>query len=129
MEDQIREAAIAVSSVIARGALKKIGSNVADSILDKISNFLAILKKQSPQTVGALEKASEQTFDYDKVVLEVESAAKVNSEVTQSMQELVAAVRANPESIYLPNITKLADKIGQVVMPGATVSGVTITFE
>ncbi|MBD2682341.1 MULTISPECIES: hypothetical protein [Nostoc] len=41
------------------------------------------------------------------------------------MQELVAAAKAEPNSKFheiqtMPNLQKLAEKIGQVVMPGGT---------
>ncbi|MEA5624164.1 hypothetical protein [Nostoc sp. UHCC 0251] len=121
----LETAAIAIGSVIATKALEKTTEKVTETLLDKTGKFLVTLKKQSPHTVAAIEKAPEQPLDYGKAVLEVESAAKANPEVAQAMQELAAAAKAEPnpklaEILAMPNLEKLADKIGQVVMPGGT---------
>ncbi|WP_420832771.1 hypothetical protein [Nostoc edaphicum] len=55
----------------------------------------------------------------------MESAAKANPEVAQVVKELAEAAKAEPnpklaEILAMPNLEKLADKIGQVVMPGGT---------
>ena len=121
----LETAAIAVGTIIATKALEKTTEKVTETLLDKTGKFLVTLKKQSPHTVAAIEKAPEQPLDYGKAVLEVESAAKANPEVAQAMQELAAAAKAEPnpklaEILAMPNLEKLADKIGQVVMPGGT---------
>ena len=121
----LETAAIAVSTIIATKAIEKTGEKVGEALWDKTGKFLVTLKKQSPHTVAAIEKAPEQPLDYGKAVLEVESAAKANPEVAQAMQELAAAAKAEPnpklaEILAMPNLEKLADKIGQVVMPGGT---------
>ena len=109
----VEAAMMALGSVIATKALEKTGEKVGEALWDKTDKFLVTLKKQSPHTVAAIEKAPEQPLDYGKAVLEVESAAKANPEVAQAMEELLAAAKAEPNP-------KLADKIGQVVMPGGT---------
>ncbi|MHC5859570.1 hypothetical protein [Nostoc sp.] len=81
---------------------------VTESLVDKTGKFLVTLKKQSSHTVAAIEKAPEQLFDYQKAVLEVESAAKANPEVAQAMQKLTAAAKAEPnpklaEILAMPN--------------------------
>lgn len=121
----VETAAIAIGSVIATKALEKTGEKVGEALLDKTGKFLVTLKKQSPHTVAAIEKAPEQAIDYQKAVLEVELAAKTNPEVAQAAQELATAAKAEPnpkfaEILAMPNLEKLADKIGQVVMPGGT---------
>ncbi|MDZ8225163.1 hypothetical protein [Nostoc sp. ChiVER01] len=121
----LETAAIAVGTIIATKALEKTTEKVTETLVDKIGKFLVTLKRQSPQTVLAIEKAPEQPLDYGKAVLEVQSAAKANPEVAQAMQELAAAAKAEPnpklaEILAMPNLEKLADKIGQVVMPGGT---------
>ncbi|TFI50817.1 hypothetical protein BLD44_029530 [Mastigocladus laminosus UU774] len=117
--------AIAIGTVIATKALEKTGEKVGEVLWDKTGQFLVTLKKHSPDTVVAIEKAPSQPLDYGKAVLEVESAAKANPEVNQAMQELAAAAKAEPnpkfnEILAMPNLQKLAEKIGQVVMPGGT---------
>ena len=88
--------AIAVGTVIATKALEKTGEKVGETLWDKTGEFLVTLKKHSPHTVEAIEKAPSQPLDYRKAVLEVESAAKANPEVNQAVQELVAAAKAEP---------------------------------
>ncbi|MEH2043925.1 hypothetical protein [Nostoc sp.] len=117
--------AIAIGTVIATKALEKTGEKVGEALWDKTGQFLVTLKKHSPDTVVAIEKAPSQPLNYGKAVLEVESAAKANPEVNQAMQELAAAAKAEPnprlnEILAMPNLQKLAEKIGQVVMPGGT---------
>ncbi|MBN3870220.1 hypothetical protein [Nostoc sp. JL33] len=123
--EPLTTAAIAVGTIIATKALEKTGEKVGETLWDKTGKFLVTLKKHSPHTVAAIEKAPEQPLDYGKAVLEVESAAKANPEVAQAAQELAQAAKAEPnpklaEILAMPNLQKLADKIGQVVMPGGT---------
>ncbi|MEH2459838.1 hypothetical protein [Nostoc sp.] len=123
--EPLTTAAIAIGSIIATKALEKTGEKVGEAVWDKTGKFLVTLKKHSPYTVAAIEKAPEQPLDYGKAVLEVESVAKANPEVAQAAQELAAAAKAEPnpklaEILAMPNLEKLADKIGQVVMPGGT---------
>ncbi|MEH1933438.1 MAG: hypothetical protein V7L14_06870 [Nostoc sp.] len=111
--------AIAIGTLIATKALEKTGEKVGETLWDKTGQFLVTLKKHSPHTVVAIEKAQEQPLDHGKAVLavlEVESAAKAHAEVNQAVQELAAAAKAetNPkivEIVNMPNLQKLADKI------------------
>lgn len=91
-------AAIAIGSVIATKALEKTGEKVGEALWDKTGKFLVTLKKQSPHTVTAIEKAPEQPLDYGKAVVEVESAAKANPEVAKAAQELALLTENNPPS-------------------------------
>ncbi len=125
--------AVAIGTVLATKALEKIGENIGDSLSNKTKQFIAALKKQSPETVTAIEKAPEQPLDYGQAVLEVEAAAKKDPEVNQAIQELTAAAKAEPnpklaEILAMPNLEKLADKIGMVVMPGGTGNIQNMTF-
>lgn len=123
--EPLTTAAIAIGSVVATKALEKTGEKVGEVLWDKTGQFLVKLRKHSPQTVVAIEKAPEQPLDYGKAVIDVESAAQADPEVAQAAQELAAAAKAEPnpkfaEILAMPNLQKLADKIGQVVMPGGT---------
>ena len=89
-------AAIAIGSVVATKALEKTGEKVGETLWQQTGDFLNSLKKESPDTVTAIEKAPEQPLDYGKAVLETEAAAKANPEVAQRMQELVAMVETEP---------------------------------
>ncbi|MBD2535410.1 hypothetical protein H6G97_40855 [Nostoc flagelliforme FACHB-838] len=88
--------AIAIGTVIATKALEKTGEKVGEALWEKTAQFLVTLKKHSPDTVIAIEKAPSQPLDYGKAVLEVESAAKANTEVNQAVQELAAEAETNP---------------------------------
>ncbi|MFN6570072.1 hypothetical protein [Dendronalium sp. ChiSLP03b] len=123
--EPLTTAAIAVGSILATKALEKTGEQIGETLWNKTGQFLVTLKKQSPHTVTAIEQAPEQPLDYGKAVVEVESAAKANPEVAEAAQELAQAAKAEPnpklaEILAMPNLEKLADKIGQVVMPGGT---------
>ncbi len=96
--EPLTTAAIAIGSVIATKALEKTGEKVGEALWDKTGKFLVTLKKQSPHTVIAIEKAPEQPLDYGKAVVEVESAAKANPEVAQAAQELALLTEKNPPS-------------------------------
>ena len=89
-------AAIAIGSVVATKALEKTGEKVGETLWQQTGNFLNSLRNESPDTVTAIEKAPEQPLDYGQAVLETEAAAKVNPEIAQRMQELVAMVETEP---------------------------------
>jgi hypothetical protein len=117
--------AIAVATVLATKALEKIGENIGDTLSHKTQQFLELLKQRLPGTFAAIEKAPEQPLNYGQAVLDIETAAKTDPNISQVIQELVAAAKAaqNPkiaDILATPNLEKLADKIGMVVMSGGT---------
>lgn len=117
--------AIAVATVLATKALEKIGENIGDTLSHKTQQFLELLKQRLPGTFAAIEQAPEQPLNYGQAVLEIETAAKADPNISQAIQELVAAAKAaqNPkiaDILATPNLEKLADKIGMVVMSGGT---------
>ncbi|NEO04004.1 MAG: hypothetical protein F6K50_54645 [Moorea sp. SIO3I7] len=104
----IASAALAIAKVVAMKALEKTGENVGQVLWDTPKRlFLESLRKQSPDTVTAIEQAPEQPLDYAEVVLELESAAKQNPEVAQAMEHLVTTVDAHP----LPNLEEILQEI------------------
>ena len=109
--EPLTTAAIAVGSVIATKALEKTGEKVGEALWDKTGQFLLKLKKQSPHTVIAIEKAPDQPLDYGKAVLEVESAAKADPEIAQAAQELAAAAKAESN----PNLTEVLRDIAEAL--------------
>jgi hypothetical protein len=117
--------AIAVATLLATKALEKIGENIGDTLSHKTQQFLELLKQRLPGTFAAIEQAPEQPLNYGQAVLEIETAAKADPNISQAIQELVAAAKAaqNPkiaDILATPNLEKLADKIGMVVMSGGT---------
>jgi len=117
--------AIAVATLLATKALEKIGENIGDTLTHKTQQFSELLKQRLPGTFAAIEQAPEQPLNYGQAVLEIETAAKTDPNISQVIQELVAAAKAeqNPkiaDILATPNLEKLADKIGMVVMSGGT---------
>ena len=117
--------AIAVATLLATKALEKIGENIGDTLYNKTQQFSELLKQRLPGTFAAIEQAPEQPLNYGQAVLEIETAAKTDPNISQAIQELVAAAKAaqNPkiaDILATPNLEKLADKIGMVVMSGGT---------
>lgn len=96
--EPLSTAAIAIGSVVATKALEKTGEKVGEALWNKTSNFLVTLKKHSPHTITAIEKAQKQPLDYGKAILEVESAATKNVEVNQAMQDVALSAGKNPPS-------------------------------
>lgn len=119
--EPLSTAAIAIAAAIATKTIEMTSENFGE----KVVNFLTNLRKKSPQTATAIEQAPEQPLDYGEAVLEVEAVAKANPEVKEAMEELAIAAKAetNPQLSAIfnaPNLQKLAEKIGQAVMPGGT---------
>lgn len=104
-------AAIAVGTIVATKALEKTTEKGTELLLDKAGKFLVTLKKHSPNTVVAIEKAPSQPLDYGKAVLEVESAAKANTEVAQAAQELATVAQTHPPS----NLAEILREIKEAV--------------
>ncbi|WP_293076190.1 hypothetical protein [Moorena sp. SIO3H5] len=105
--EPLAAAVVAISTVLATKALEKTGENVGQVVWDNTSQFVESLRNQSPDTVMAIEQAPEQPLDYAEVVLELETAAKQNPEVAQSMERLVTTVDAEA----LPNLEEIRQEI------------------
>ena len=125
--------AIAVATLLATKAFEKIVENIGDTLYNKTQQFSELLKQRLPGTFAAIEQAPEQPLNYGQAVLEIETAAKTDPNISQVIQELVAAAKAeqNPkiaDIIATPNLEKLADKIGMVVMSGGTGTINTMNF-
>ena len=117
--------AIALATILATKATEKIGENIGDALTHKTQQFSEWLKQRLPGTFAAIEQAPAQPLNYGQAVLEIETAAKTDPNISQVIQELVAAAKAaqNPkiaDILATPNLEKLADKIGMVVMSGGT---------
>lgn len=109
--DPLTTAAVALGTVVGTKVLEKTGENVGQVLWDKGANFLESLKQESPDTVTAIEKLPEQPLDYGQAVLEVESAAKNNSEIARTMEELAAAGKANPH----PKFAEVMEEIKEAL--------------
>ncbi|AOX01615.1 hypothetical protein BJP34_21165 [Moorena producens PAL-8-15-08-1] len=108
----IASAALAIAKVVAIKAIEKTGENVGQVLWDRPKRlFLESLRKQSPETVTAIEKVPEQPLDYAEVVLQLETAAKQNPEVAQAMEHLVTTVNAQD----LPNLEEIIQDINKAL--------------
>lgn len=121
METLLLNAVKAIASIVATKALEKpseeAGEYLLDKIKDKIKKFLSLLKKQSPDTLTAIEQASEKPLDYGEVVREVESAARANSEVKESMEELADYSEKNPPQNFAEILEEIKKAIEQSSHP------------
>lgn len=109
--EPITAGAITLATILSTKALEKTGEKFGETLFNKIGKFLESLKKHSPETVTAIEKAPEQPLDYGQVVVEVETAAKAVPEIHQAMQELAAAAKAESNPKLSESIEKLANSL------------------
>lgn len=103
--------AVSLGTVIATKAYDKAGDLVIDTVFDKAKKFLQTLRQKSPETVTAIEQVDEQPLDYGRAVLEIEAAARSNSEVAEAMQKLSAAAKAQPISGLDEILQKIMESI------------------
>lgn len=87
---------IAVATVLATKALEKVGENIGDTLSHKTQQFLEVLKQRLPGTFAAIEQAPEQPLNYGQAVLEIETAAKADPNISQVIQELTQLAETNP---------------------------------
>lgn len=104
-------AAIAVSTVVTINTLEKTGENIEEVLKNKTSAFLSSLKQASPEAVSDLEKVPDQFFDYDRVIVEVESAAINNDQVAQTLEDLVTVFQNNPSEKVLEIINEVVESL------------------
>jgi undecaprenyl pyrophosphate synthase len=76
-------------------------------VFTESEKFLGELKKKSPETGTAIEKAPEQSLDYGQAVIEVQALAERNLEIAEAMQALALAVEKEPN----PKVTDIAQEI------------------
>ena len=127
------ELAIHTTKMVANETNKTLAKKISDTLLKKTGDFLNALRKESPYTVTAIEKAPEQPLDYGKAVLEIEAVVKANPEVAIKMQELVAIVETEPllkdliksctQQPTVVNSQKLADEIKNVFQGNTIIGG------
>ncbi|MBC6436314.1 hypothetical protein FM036_46370 [Nostoc sp. HG1] len=113
----LETAAIAIGSIVATKALEKTTEKVTEVLLDKTGKFLVTLKKHSPDTVAAIEKAPDQPLDYGKAVLEVQSAAQANPEVAQAVEELALLTENNPPSNWAEILREIKASVEKSQQP------------
>ena len=114
-------AAIALATILATKATEKIGENIGDALTHKIQQFLELLTKQSSATVTAIEKAPQQPLDYGKAVLEIETAAKADPNISQVIQELTQLAETNPPANLAEILKEIQAAFANSQHPQATI--------
>ena len=88
--------AIALATILATKATEKIGENIGDALTHKTQQFSEWLKQRLPGTFAAIEQAPAQPLNYGQAVLEIETAAKADPNISQVIQELTQLAETNP---------------------------------
>lgn len=134
--DPLTLAATAIAATIMTKFWEKTGEKLGEKVFTESEKFLGALKKRSPETATAIEKAPEQPLDYGQAVLEVQTLAERDFEIAEVIQALVLAAEEEPNAKLtsitqeiinalrnqqptVQNAGKLAEKIGIVVQGGS----------
>ncbi|QSV56026.1 MAG: hypothetical protein HEP80_21465 [Dolichospermum sp. UKL201] len=113
--------AIAVATVLATKALEKIGENIGDTLSHKTQQFLELLKQRLPGTFAAIEKAPAQPLNYGQAVLEIETAAKADPNISQVIQELTQLAETNPPKNLAEILKEIQAAFANSQHPQATI--------
>lgn len=113
--EPLTTAAIALGTAIAMKILNKTGEDIGQAVHEKGSSFIRSLKPLSPDTTEAIEKVADQSLDYGKVVLEVETAFNKDQQVAQASQELLKAVDQNKNEKLAQQIQEELNKIAEAL--------------
>ena len=111
ISELLATAATSLATVIATKVYDKTGDVVVDTVLEKAKHFWQFLRKESPKIATAIEQSNEQPLDYGQAVLEIEAAARSNSEVAEAMQELSVVAKAQPPSSLDKILQKIMESI------------------
>lgn len=124
--------AIAVATLILNKAFEKTGEKLGEAVSQQISRLWQLIRRKPLPKTAAIEQA-DQPVDFGQAVLEVETVAATDSELTQTLNDLATIVKADPallkklqntaeaieaEPTIIQNNAKLAEKIGMVVQGG-----------
>lgn len=109
--EPLTTAVVALGTLVGTKIVEKTGENIGQALWDKGAKLLEWLNQESPETVTAIERAPEQPLDYGEAVLELESAAKKNSEFARTMEELAAAGKANPHPKFAEVIEEIKEAL------------------
>lgn len=132
-------AATAIATTILTKTFEKTGEKLGEKVVEQSSKFLTSLKDKSPTVAKMIELSPKHPLDYGQAVLEVNSLARVDSEIAREVETLaeLALQENHPRleqiiqeiqrtlELQQPTIQvlgKLAEKIGLVVQSGGTVS-------
>ena len=127
--------ATAIATLLLTKALEKTGENLGDAAWQQSRKLIEQLrtKNKLPLLTNATQANEQQRLDYGQAVLELKAAADKDPEIAQGVVEVEAAAKGDPkiaakveevantlssQQPTMPNLQKLAEKIGQVVIYG-----------
>ena len=136
----ITAVATTITTIFFTKAIEKTGENLGEFLSDKTKILIGKLSSKSSKVKGLLEAEEQQPLQIGEAILEVKQIAEEDSEIAEAILEVETAAKDEPNPKFqdeinqvkqeaaklevqqpaFQNMTKLADKIGQVVMPGAT---------
>jgi hypothetical protein len=117
--------AIAIGALILNKAFEETGKELGKAVSQQVGNLLQLLKKKPLAKTEAIAQA-EPSADFKQAVVELETVAKGDDEVSQAILAVEAAVKADPELLQkiqttvqtvngqptiIQNYSKLADEI------------------
>ncbi len=127
------ESIVAIATILGTKILEKQGENIGDVISQKVGQFMTYLKQKSSSLVPFFENKESSPVNYEEAILELETIAQNDDQLKQLIQEVVLEGKNDPklteivselvkeinnQPSTMPNLTKLADKIGQVNIGG-----------
>lgn len=137
MEPIITTGAITIATVVLTEAIKVPGKKLGEVVLEKAGQLVRLIGDRFPN-VKVIEPDGQQPLDYGQAYLEIEAAAKADSEIAkavlevetaaktdplfaQQFQALADAVKSQPPTVQ--NFTKLAEYIKNVFQGNTIIGG------
>ena len=133
--------AIAVGILILKKAFEKTGDKLGEAVSTQVGSLVQLIKTKLLKKTEAVAEAA-PAADFQQAVMELETAATTDDEISQAILAVETLVKADPELLQkiqetaqavkdepalIHNNAKLAEKIGLVVQ-GGTVNIQTLSF-
>lgn len=90
-------ATVALGTVLGTKALEKTGEKIGETFVEKTKQFLTNIRKESPDTVTAIEHTPNQPLNYSQVIPEIQAAAEKQPELWTQIQELAKLGEQEPK--------------------------------
>ena len=107
MDPLVLAAAIAVATTVVTKALEKTGEKLGERTFELSGRFLKSLRGKSPSIALVIDKAPQETLDYEQAALEISALARTDSAFADTIQAL-AVVAEEEEN------TKLSGTIREI---------------
>jgi hypothetical protein len=87
----------AIATLVLTQAFEKKGEILGEEVVKAGGKLTRLIENKFPTTAGEIELAKQKPLDYGQTLLEkIQVATKLDSEVTQAVQEIEAAALADP---------------------------------